>query len=290
MIRRKYKTFGFCCGLGGGAKGFKKAASRVGNMVATWRCQGGHQRRSGEYRRNLRSGQSDFCSLGANHRRAPQQFNYLLGNGGQLSEEIVALRTLRIKVHGTTCWIIVEEWLKKLQLPLELRQERPCTGNSMRAVIGKRNESGQVTVIKSGKIDPSLIHIREQHLAREIASIQESAPPLEELHGARKHMMSGGNLRRDSRRHEIGVRQCDPSTLSPIAKCDPKSDARRTDRTKSGSDVPEAFAVGWSIRGTRIDPRYRPNSCCGSAHKNQDLQDPTKVKHTRSRFLGGIVT
>jgi len=41
MIRREYRTFGFCCGLGGGAKGFKKAASQVGNMVATWRCIGG---------------------------------------------------------------------------------------------------------------------------------------------------------------------------------------------------------------------------------------------------------
>ncbi|AOZ06745.1 DNA cytosine methyltransferase [Cupriavidus malaysiensis] len=41
MIRREYRTFGFCCGLGGGAKGFKKAASRVGNMIATWRCIGG---------------------------------------------------------------------------------------------------------------------------------------------------------------------------------------------------------------------------------------------------------
>ena len=41
MIRRKYKTFGFCCGLGGGAKGFKKAASLVGNMIATWERLGG---------------------------------------------------------------------------------------------------------------------------------------------------------------------------------------------------------------------------------------------------------
>ncbi|WP_416048998.1 DNA cytosine methyltransferase [Cupriavidus basilensis] len=41
MIRREYKTFGFCCGLGGGAKGFKKAASQVGNMVASWKCIGG---------------------------------------------------------------------------------------------------------------------------------------------------------------------------------------------------------------------------------------------------------
>ncbi|XYI40139.1 hypothetical protein DAMDJJ_18595 [Cupriavidus necator] len=34
MIRRRYNTFGFCAGLGGGAKGFKKALSRVGNMEA----------------------------------------------------------------------------------------------------------------------------------------------------------------------------------------------------------------------------------------------------------------
>ncbi|MGT2429292.1 DNA cytosine methyltransferase [Cupriavidus basilensis] len=41
MIRREYTTFGMCSGLGGGAKGFRKAASHVGNMVATWRCLGG---------------------------------------------------------------------------------------------------------------------------------------------------------------------------------------------------------------------------------------------------------
>ncbi|CAN0620462.1 DNA cytosine methyltransferase [Burkholderia multivorans] len=41
MIRREYNSFGFCCGLGGGAKGFKKAVARVGNMSATWRCIGG---------------------------------------------------------------------------------------------------------------------------------------------------------------------------------------------------------------------------------------------------------
>ncbi|WP_313817739.1 DNA cytosine methyltransferase [Cupriavidus sp.] len=41
MIRREYNSFGFCSGLGGGAKGFKKAVSRVGNMVGTWRCIGG---------------------------------------------------------------------------------------------------------------------------------------------------------------------------------------------------------------------------------------------------------
>ncbi|ESS41345.1 C-5 cytosine-specific DNA methylase [Burkholderia cenocepacia] len=40
-VQRVYNSFGFCCGLGGGAKGFTKAASRVGNMTATWRCIGG---------------------------------------------------------------------------------------------------------------------------------------------------------------------------------------------------------------------------------------------------------
>ncbi|MGN8554307.1 UNVERIFIED_CONTAM: DNA cytosine methyltransferase, partial [Microbacterium sp. SLM126] len=42
MIRREYNSFGFCCGLGGGAKGFKKAVSRVGNMIGTWKCIGGN--------------------------------------------------------------------------------------------------------------------------------------------------------------------------------------------------------------------------------------------------------
>lgn len=41
MIRREYNSFGMCSGLGGGAKGFKKAVSRVGNMVGTWKCIGG---------------------------------------------------------------------------------------------------------------------------------------------------------------------------------------------------------------------------------------------------------
>ncbi|RQU16282.1 DNA cytosine methyltransferase [Burkholderia cenocepacia] len=41
MTNRVYNSFGFCCGLGGGAKGFTKATSRVGNMTATWRCIGG---------------------------------------------------------------------------------------------------------------------------------------------------------------------------------------------------------------------------------------------------------
>ncbi|WP_175974561.1 DNA cytosine methyltransferase [Burkholderia sp. BCC1047] len=41
LTARVYNSFGFCCGLGGGAKGFTKATSRVGNMTATWRCIGG---------------------------------------------------------------------------------------------------------------------------------------------------------------------------------------------------------------------------------------------------------
>ncbi|MBN3744657.1 DNA cytosine methyltransferase [Burkholderia sp. Se-20373] len=40
-VQRVYNSFGFCCGLGGGAKGFTKATSRVGSMTATWRCIGG---------------------------------------------------------------------------------------------------------------------------------------------------------------------------------------------------------------------------------------------------------
>ncbi|MDF3081086.1 DNA cytosine methyltransferase [Burkholderia sola] len=40
-VHRVYNSFGFCCGLGGGAKGFTKATSHVGNMTATWRCIGG---------------------------------------------------------------------------------------------------------------------------------------------------------------------------------------------------------------------------------------------------------
>ncbi|MDN7412629.1 DNA cytosine methyltransferase [Burkholderia vietnamiensis] len=40
-VQRVYNSFGFCCGLGGGAKGFTKATSLVGNITATWRCIGG---------------------------------------------------------------------------------------------------------------------------------------------------------------------------------------------------------------------------------------------------------
>ena len=41
IIRREYNSFGFCSGLGGGAKGFKKAMSQVGAKTATWKCIGG---------------------------------------------------------------------------------------------------------------------------------------------------------------------------------------------------------------------------------------------------------
>ncbi|WP_334070111.1 DNA cytosine methyltransferase [Burkholderia cepacia] len=40
-IRREYKVFGFCSGLGAGMKGFKKAVSHVGTMTGTWRVLGG---------------------------------------------------------------------------------------------------------------------------------------------------------------------------------------------------------------------------------------------------------
>ncbi|HGO6073737.1 TPA: DNA cytosine methyltransferase [Burkholderia cepacia] len=39
--QRTYNVFTMCSGLGGGAKGFQRAMSRVGNMTATWRCIGG---------------------------------------------------------------------------------------------------------------------------------------------------------------------------------------------------------------------------------------------------------
>ncbi|KVR89532.1 DNA cytosine methyltransferase [Burkholderia vietnamiensis] len=41
MIRREYKVFTMCSGLGGGAKGFQEAMSQVGEKIATWRCIGG---------------------------------------------------------------------------------------------------------------------------------------------------------------------------------------------------------------------------------------------------------
>ncbi|KUZ80121.1 DNA methyltransferase [Burkholderia ubonensis] len=40
-MNRTYNVFTMCSGLGGGAKGFQRALSRVGNMTAKWRCIGG---------------------------------------------------------------------------------------------------------------------------------------------------------------------------------------------------------------------------------------------------------
>lgn len=41
MIKRTLYHFHFCCGLGGGAKGFNRAKPVVGNMRAEWECLGG---------------------------------------------------------------------------------------------------------------------------------------------------------------------------------------------------------------------------------------------------------
>lgn len=41
LAKRKLYHFHFCCGLGGGAKGFNRAKPIVGNMQAEWECIGG---------------------------------------------------------------------------------------------------------------------------------------------------------------------------------------------------------------------------------------------------------
>ncbi|MCE0852982.1 DNA cytosine methyltransferase [Pseudomonas asiatica] len=41
LIKKKLTHFHFCCGLGGGAKGFNKAKPIVGNMQGEWECLGG---------------------------------------------------------------------------------------------------------------------------------------------------------------------------------------------------------------------------------------------------------
>lgn len=41
MMKRILKHFHFCCGLGGGAKGFNKAKPIVGNVQGEWQCIGG---------------------------------------------------------------------------------------------------------------------------------------------------------------------------------------------------------------------------------------------------------
>lgn len=41
MLKRTFRHFHFCCGLGGGAKGFNRAHPTVGNVQAQWECLGG---------------------------------------------------------------------------------------------------------------------------------------------------------------------------------------------------------------------------------------------------------
>lgn len=41
MLEKKLRHFHFCCGLGGGAKGFNRARPVVGNVQARWECLGG---------------------------------------------------------------------------------------------------------------------------------------------------------------------------------------------------------------------------------------------------------
>lgn len=41
MLKRTFYHFHFCCGLGGGAKGFNEAKPVVGNVQAHWECLGG---------------------------------------------------------------------------------------------------------------------------------------------------------------------------------------------------------------------------------------------------------
>lgn len=41
MIKETLYHFHFCCGLGGGAKGFNRSSPRVGNVQAEWQCLGG---------------------------------------------------------------------------------------------------------------------------------------------------------------------------------------------------------------------------------------------------------
>ncbi|MEH6564610.1 MAG: DNA cytosine methyltransferase [Halopseudomonas sp.] len=41
MIKREYKHFGFCCGLGSGQAGFNDSVLRLHNMQGSWRCLGG---------------------------------------------------------------------------------------------------------------------------------------------------------------------------------------------------------------------------------------------------------
>ena len=40
-LKRTLYHFHFCCGLGGGARGFNRARPVVGNVEAQWECLGG---------------------------------------------------------------------------------------------------------------------------------------------------------------------------------------------------------------------------------------------------------
>lgn len=40
-LHKEFKHFHLFCGLGGAAKGFNRARSRVKTLSATWRCIGG---------------------------------------------------------------------------------------------------------------------------------------------------------------------------------------------------------------------------------------------------------
>ncbi|HCK4502992.1 TPA: DNA cytosine methyltransferase [Pseudomonas aeruginosa] len=50
LVKRTLYHFHFCCGLGGGAKGFNRARPRVGNVEAHWECIGGIDVDSGALR------------------------------------------------------------------------------------------------------------------------------------------------------------------------------------------------------------------------------------------------
>lgn len=41
MIKRTYKHYGFCCGLGSGAAGFNDSTLSIASMLGNWRCIGG---------------------------------------------------------------------------------------------------------------------------------------------------------------------------------------------------------------------------------------------------------
>ncbi|OAN28466.1 hypothetical protein A4V15_20690 [Pseudomonas oryzihabitans] len=50
LTRYVLKHFHFCCGIGGGAKGFNQNREVVGHLQADWRCIGGVDVDSGALR------------------------------------------------------------------------------------------------------------------------------------------------------------------------------------------------------------------------------------------------